>query len=68
MRNLEIYWIDRQGGRHYHKKDCQMVTGYPHYNYEPIKRRKRRIPSYLTRIREGGKYYNPCPGCFGKPR
>ncbi|KKN59254.1 hypothetical protein LCGC14_0543530 [marine sediment metagenome] len=61
------YWIDKQGGSHYHKEDCVMVKE-PRYHYEPITRtmpRIRNLDGYgMTRIREGGKYYNPCACMF----
>lgn len=58
---METYWIDKQGGSHYHKETCEMVKD-PHYHYEPIIRRWRQIDKHwgLERIREGGKYYMPC--------
>lgn len=64
------YWIDRQGGRHYHKEDCAMVRD-PNYHYEPIIRTKDREFDRewgLTRIRESGKYYVADFGCFGERR
>lgn len=59
-------WIDKQGGRHYHKADCPMVKD-PMFNYEPIQKviRKYKYVGYAG-IRYGGKIYAPCPGCFGK--
>lgn len=64
-------WIDKQGGNHYHKANCPMVKE-PRYHYEPIIRTKPRKPDkhgwWLTRIREGGRYYAPCPACFGEKR
>jgi len=57
---VETYWIDKQGGSHYHKEDCPMIKD-PRYHYEPIIRRKRRPDKYwgLERIRVDGKYYMP---------
>ncbi len=62
------YWINKQGGLHYHKEDCQM-TKDPKFHYEPITRSLPRIRNFmgvLTRIREGGKYYMACSCFFGK--
>ena len=60
------YWIDKQGGSHYHKEDCPMVKD-PKFHYEPITRSLPRFLSLdgwgLARIREGGKYYIAC-SCF----
>jgi hypothetical protein len=58
---METYWIDKQGGSHYHKENCEMVKD-PHYHYEPIIRRRRKIDKRwrLERIRASGKYYMPC--------
>jgi len=58
-------WIDKQGGRHFHKKDCPMAQEPP-YHYEPIKRRITyhkhfNIPRDI--IHEH-KRYMPCPRCF----
>ena len=67
---MYTYWIDKQGGSHYHRKDCWMVI-QPQYHYEPITRaepRKRDGYYGLTRIREDGKYYNPCACMFKKRR
>ena len=62
-----LYWIDKQGGSHYHKEDCVMVKD-PRFHYEPVTRtkpRKRDKQGYtLTRIREDGKYYSPCACMF----
>ena len=57
---METYWIDKQGGSHYHKEDCVMIKD-PNYHYEPITRSKRRPDRYwgLQRILEDGKYYVP---------
>lgn len=66
------YWIDKQGGSHYHKEDCEHIRNNPQYHYEPITRTKTRKPDKhgwgLTRIREDGNYYMACPACFGKMR
>lgn len=65
------YWIDKQGGSHYHKEDCPMIKD-PKYHYKPITRTKPRRPDKhgwgLTRIKEGGQYYMMCPACFGRRR
>lgn len=61
-----VYLIDKQGGSHYHREGCVMTTD-PRFNYERIFRDRERtnIPIYrLTRVRESGKYYYPCPACF----
>lgn len=68
---MYTYWIDRQGGSHYHKEDCPMVKD-PHYHYEPITRSLPRIHTLdgwgLTRIKEGGKYYMACACLLPKRR
>jgi len=58
---METFWIDRNGGSHYHIESCPMIKD-PHYHYEPVTRRKRRPDKEwgLERIREGGEYYMPC--------
>jgi hypothetical protein len=58
---METFWIDKQGGSHYHREDCPMVKD-PQFHYEPITRRKRRPDKEwgLERIREGGKYWIAC--------
>ena len=65
------YWIDKKGGSHYHKGGCPMIQD-PRFRYKPITRTLPRIHTLdgygLTRIREGGKYYNPCPACYGQKR
>ena len=63
---METYWIDKQGGQHYHKETCPMVQD-TRFSYESIRRRKRLEDEVwrFKRIREQGKYYRPCPGCIG---
>ena len=63
------YWIDKQGGSHYHKEGCKMIE--PRFHYEPITRTKPRKNDRewgLTRIREDGKYYMPCACMFESRR
>ena len=66
---METYWIDKQGGSHYHKEDCMMIKD-PQFHYEPITRRKRRLfKNYdWERIRVDGKYYEPCACVFPRRR
>ncbi len=57
-----IYWIDKKGGRHYHKQDCPMVIGPPKYPYEPVRHKKPSNP--MATIKVDNRYYAPCPGCM----
>jgi hypothetical protein len=60
-------WIDKQGGRHYHKEGCKMI-GYP-YHYEPVVKQPRRNKYGEWRdIIVDGKRYSYCPICFGYKR
>jgi len=66
---IYTYWIDKQGGSHYHKEDCNMVKE-PQYHYAPITRTKPRKKDRtwgLTPIKESGRYYYPC-ACMFKRR
>jgi hypothetical protein len=66
---MPIYYIDKEGGRHYHKKGCPM-TLEPRYHYEAIfrtKTRQRNLNWGFTRIRLNGRFFIPCPNCFIKP-
>jgi len=63
-------WIDKQGGTHYHKADCEMI-GKPHH-YEEIEHQLRKIPApyrkmfgIYANIVVDHKIYEPCPVCFG---
>jgi len=58
-------WIDKQGGRHYHKADCPMVKDGK-FHYESIERRLR-LHKHFNIPRDiivDHKRYMPCPGCF----
>ena len=59
------YYIDRQGGMHYHRRDC--VTLKTQSRHESILRSARKTNSKgnLDKIVEGGRSYIPCPACFG---
>ena len=58
-------WIDKQGGRHYHKEDCPMVKE-PVYHYEPIEVGEETAQIMAKGIYISGKTYMPCPGCFSE--
>lgn len=60
--------IDKHGGLHYHKLDCQVPNGISRGILKPIKFNYKEIDYPLKRkedILVDGKYYNPCPFCFG---
>jgi hypothetical protein len=65
--NIEL-WIDKQGGSHYHKSDCEMVKD-PHFHYEPIKRLAKfnRGIVYPRFIVVDKKMYYPC-ACVSEKR
>ena len=61
-------WIDRQGGRHYHKENCVMVKE-PRFSYQPIEKKlridaRRNGQLFYRDIKVDGKVYRMCPGCF----
>lgn len=61
-------WIDKQGGRHYHKENCAMVKDTL-FSYQPIEKRLRIDAKHCGRtfyraIKVDGKVYHMCPGCF----
>lgn len=56
-------WIDKKGGRHYHKENCPMVQD-KRFPYEPV---EKDIENYQDII-VGNKRYLACPGCFFKKR
>jgi hypothetical protein len=68
-------WIDKQGGKHYHKEDCKIVAETKNikveqiFHYEPIEHQIRRYHLVYnkdyTDIIVDGKRYHPCPICFG---
>jgi len=68
-------FIDKHGGMHYHKPDCKAIQpseNMPHFHYEEIEHKVRRLgmpyhKEYAT-IKVDGKYYRPCPFCFGYER
>ena len=55
-------FIDKSGGRHYHKESCVMVadTQFP---YEKVE--VETLP-YNKPINIDGKKYYPCPGCYSE--
>jgi hypothetical protein len=70
-------WIDKQGGMHYHKADCKMIDYVDNANalpfrYEEIEHQIRRYHLIYNRnypsIKVDGKWYAPCPMCFGDKR
>ena len=65
-----IIYIDKQGGRHYHKSGCKMIDD-PKFNYEAVNKEIRKNNKYsdnYRNIRVDGKLYFPCPLCFGHSR
>ena len=56
-------WIDKQGGTHFHKENCQIVKS-PMFHYEPVEKRLRLYTEFGHRmyhnIRVDGKLYSPC--------
>ncbi len=71
-------WIDKRGGMHYHKPDCQIIhpTKPPFFKYEEIEHQIRRLKMSSNGLgmpyhREyapitiDGRVYTPCPFCFG---
>jgi hypothetical protein len=72
-------WIDKQGGTHYHKKNCKMIRPIVNgklpqikFHYKPIEHKVRRLgmPYHKEygRIMVDKKLYYPCPMCFGDKR
>ena len=69
-------WIDKQGGTHYHKEDCEMLKPFPptdnkllarmQFHYEGIERQLRKDKfGWWQDIIVDGKRYGMCPICFG---
>lgn len=61
---MRVYYIDRNGGSHFHLRDCPMIQD-PKFHYEAITRSKPHL-SHLSRILDNGKYYIACPACIGR--
>lgn len=62
-------FIDKHGGYHYHKAGCKIMdVKHPHSEYEEIEHQIRAY-GYPERrfadIKIDGKYYRPCPFCWG---
>ena len=58
-------WIDKQGGTHYHKEFCRMIT--PQYHYEPVEVSDT-IIQHLSDVRIDKQLYYPCPLCYRDKR
>jgi hypothetical protein len=64
-------WIDKHGGMHYHKAGCKAIQpseNPPHFHYEEVEHQVRRMsrnPYGYSDIVIEGKWYHPCPFCFG---
>jgi hypothetical protein len=71
---IYTYWLDKNGGFHYHKSiDCPAVSKTPDYKirYTPVTRTEVHVYNNrfnYVRIREDGKFYFPCPLCYGDKR
>ena len=57
-------WIDKQGGMHYHKKNCLALTNKSLFELTIGKD----IPERGLDIYPWGITYSPCPICFGDKR
>ena len=59
-------WIDKQGGTHYHKRNCPLIR----FDVPPLSSLYREItigndiPKRGLKIYPWGKVYSPCPVCF----
>lgn len=65
-------WIDKHGGMHYHKPDCDLIkprANPPNFKYEEIEHAVRRLGMPYHKeygvITVEGRRYSPCPFCFG---
>ena len=62
-------FIDKHGGLHYHKESCDLIQRKtpPIFPYEPIIHRVRKygLLKEYGNIVVDGRYYSPCPYCFG---
>ena len=55
-------WIDKQHGRHYHKRDCDMVLD-KRFPYQPVEVLDGKPFSHI-RLVSNYRLYAPCPSCF----
>ena len=64
-------WLDKHSGMHYHKAGCKAIqsgANPPQFHYEEVEhqvRRQARNPYGYSDIVIDGKWYHPCPFCFG---
>jgi hypothetical protein len=56
---IKEFWIDKNGGRYYHTKDCPIIKEIPP-RYEPIKRHVSKTWQTPFNIAVEGKKYLPC--------
>lgn len=56
-------WIDKEGGRHFHKEHCPMVND-PMFHYEAVEVEKENLQ--VKGILIEGKLYVPCLACFSE--
>jgi hypothetical protein len=55
-------WIDKHGGIHYHKEGCWAID--PKFPYEEVEQNFQGLGvKYID-----GRWYRPCPFCFGDKR